>query len=279
MRTKEEHFNVTINLMPQNSVKILRETIATIENRPNAMPVNGGVSVTSDTGFGTNWLASLETGALTEVIPSGYRDRIAALGKVMASLADLSKRSDDPILWCQLRDVERLHLHGPGLTAFGIDPARVTKVTLLTERDLLWTMEEAVASGSVAAVAGVLWSEKLYDFTASKRLRMRARESDTAVVMVRSHRAHGTTAADHRLSVSTQPSLGAEHRPGAFGLLGDPTWQVNLTKSRHSHPGTQYVSWNPEAVRLNMATALADRAASTVSASHPRPVVPIRATG
>lgn len=132
-------------------------------------------------------------------------------------------------------------------------------MTLLTERDLLWVMEEAVASGSVGAVAGVLWSEKYYDFTASKRLRMRARETDTAVVMVRSHRASGTTAADHRLSVNTEPSVGAVHRSGAFGLLGDPAWHVDLTKSRHSSPKSHYVSWNPEKIRLDMATALANR--------------------
>ena len=167
--------------MPQSSLNILRETIATLESRPQSMSETGDLSVMSNTDSAISLIDRLENGALTEIIPSGYRDRIAALGKVMASLAALTKATDERIIWCQLRDPDRLHLHAPGLTAFGIDPKRITKMTLLTERDLLWVMEEAVASGSVGAVAGVLWSEKYYDFTASKRLRMRARETDTAL--------------------------------------------------------------------------------------------------
>jgi protein ImuA len=265
--------------MSQPSVDILRETIATIENRPKSMTDQSDLSVISNTGSAVSYLENLETGALTEVIPTGYRDRVAALGKVMASLAALTKATDERIIWCQLRDPERLHLHAPGLTAFGIDPSRITKITLLTERDLLWVMEEAVTSSSVGAVAGVLWSEKYYDFTASKRLRMRARETDTAVVMVRSHRANGTTAADHRLSVSTKPSVGALERASAFGLLGDPSWHIDLMKSRHSSPGSHNVSWNSEAVRLNMATTLANRTPREHAPPVSKPVEPIRAAG
>jgi len=263
--------------MPQSSLTILRETIATLENRPQTISETDNLSVIRETDSTLSSIDRLENGTLTEVVPSGYRDRIAALGKVMASLASLTETTDEPIIWCQLRDQDRLHLHAPGLTAFGIDPKRITKVTLFTERDLLWVMEEAITSGSVAAVAGVLWSERFYDFTASKRLRMRARETDTAVVMVRSHRANGTTAADHRLSVTTEPSVGGAHRSGAFGLLGNPAWHIDLTKCRHSSLGSHHVSWNPEALRLHMATALADRTAQAHAPPISEPVAKLHA--
>ncbi len=213
--------------------------------------------------------------ALSEIQPATYRDRVAALGVTMAFLSTILQENKGSLIWCQLRDHDRLHLHAPGLAAFGIDPARLIKITLTTEKDLLWAMEEALVSKAIAAVAGVLWSEKFYDFTASKRLRVRATEAGIPGLLVRSHRANGTTASDIRFSVASTTSQKQQVNVGSFARLGRPEWQLNLTKSRGLKPRSDHVRWHHETLRLDMATPLGNR----TSQSSDRPVIPLQQTG
>ncbi len=201
----------------------------------------------------------VKSGKLSEILPASYRDRVAAMGVTLALISGILQEKKGSLIWCQLRDPDRLHLHAPGLAAFGIDPQRVTKLTLATEKDLLWAMEEAVTSKAVVAVVGVLWSEKLYDFTASKRLRLRVSESGIPALLVRSHRANGTTAADTRISVASHASHTASEKNGSFARLGRPEWQLNFTKSRGIKLRSDHVRWHHETLHLGMATKLGNR--------------------
>jgi protein ImuA len=214
----------------------------------------------------------IKESALSEILPTSYRDRVAALGATMAFLSSILQQTKGSLIWCQLRDPDRLHLHAPGLAAFGIDPLRITKVTLATEKDLLWAMEEAIASNAVSAVAGVLWSEKLYDFTASKRLRVRAAEANIPALLVRSHRANGTTAADMRFAVTSRASHTVLTKERAFARLGNPEWQLNLTKSRGMKPRSDHVRWHHETLHLGMATKLGNR----MPQSPPQPAIQLQ---
>lgn len=204
-------------------------------------------------------VTEISLGSFNEILPVCYRDRIAALGITLAFLSKLLCENTGSVIWCQLRDPDRLHLHAPGLAAFGIDPMRITKVTLASEKDLLWAMEEAITSKAVAAVAGVLWSEKLYEFTASKRLKLRASEAGVPAFLVRSHRANGATAADVRFSAASHAShaLPAKERP--FARLGSPEWRLNLTKSRGIKPRSDHVRWHRETLHLGVAAELGNR--------------------
>lgn len=230
--------------------------------------------IDSATGVGPGH-SKFTLGFLNEILPVSYRDRVAVLGVTMAFLSVKLQESKGSLIWCQLRDPDRLHLHAPGLAAFGVDPARLIKVTLTTEKDLLWAMEEALTSKAVAAVAGILWSEKFYNFTASKRLRVRAAETGVPALLVRSHRANGTTAADMRFSATSLASqtLPAEKR--TFARLGNPEWQLNLIKSRGLRPRSDHVRWHHETLRLGMATALGSR----MPQSPNRPAMPLQQAG
>jgi protein ImuA len=264
--------------MQQSPVQILRETIAHLEGQPLSMQDVHSRAINDREASLHVRSHELTPGTLMEVQPACYRDRVAALGNALALLVSFSQKNEGPILWCQLREPERLHLHAPGLTAYGLDPKRITKVTLASERDLLWVMEEAIASGSVATVCGVLWSEKLYGFTESKRLRLRARETNTPVLMVRSHRANGTTAADQRVVVRASSGIGGQKHQGSFGLMGHPTWHLKLTKARGNHLGNHHVVWNTEALRLDLASELANRKVKPRGTRQVRPE-PISAAG
>ena len=60
------------------------------------------------------------------------------------------------LLWCRLQAQEREHgrLYGHGLERLGLPRHRFLTVSLKKPAELLWTMEEALKSGSVAAVIG-----------------------------------------------------------------------------------------------------------------------------
>lgn len=204
-------------------------------------------------------LASQTGGLLHELQGDSYQDRAATIGVTLGLMARLLKERPGPLIWCQLREPERLHLHAPGLTAFGLDPARLIKLTLHKEQDLLWAMEEALDCASLAGVVGILWNERNYTFTASRRLALRAQETGVPAFLVRGHRANGTTAAHTRWQVSSGPSQTHPSPHTLFTPLSSPRWHVAHLKSRGAAPGTWHVEWNHETLCFNLASGLADR--------------------
>ena len=81
---------------------------------------------------------------------------------------------------------EHGELYGHGLAALGIAPERMLMVAAAKEKDLLWTLEEAVASGAFGAVVGGLGArERLYGFAASRRLKLRAAATGTPLFLLR----------------------------------------------------------------------------------------------
>ncbi len=257
--------------MPSPVVEKLKKQISAIEKGSLVEKNNIFLSTGShevDRIFPAN---SIESSSLIEVLPESYRQRSAAMGAALALSARLLHQKPGPLIWCQLRDPERLHLHAPGLMAFGIDPQRIVKLTIKNEQDLLWAMEEALDCPYLCGVVGVLWKEKLYNFTASRRLSLRARESGVSALMLRSHRANGTTAADIRLSVSAKISSEMPPRKVFLPRIGKTIWNLELKKCRGARSGSWQIGWNHETVSFDLASQLAGRAPlpeSTASSPH-----------
>lgn len=200
-------------------------------------------------------------GAVHEFQGAAYPDRVACLGVVLALCVRLLAQMPGPLLWVQLREAERLHVHAPGFAAFGLDPGRIIKITPKSEKDLLWVVEEALGCSSVGAVAGILWAEKLYDFTASRRLALRAQASGVPALMVRSHRAQGLSAAASRWRVASLPSASQRLARTLRIPVGLPHWTIELLRCRGAAPGTLSVGWNYETLCFDLASRTADRAA------------------
>ena len=111
----------------------------------------------------------LPRGCLHEV--AGAVDDGAAAGFCAALLGRLSAEPmAGPVLWCQ----PTLDLYGPGLAAFGLDPARLIVVTARRPADRLWAMEEGLRCPALAAVLGEL---DALDLTAARRLQLAAETS------------------------------------------------------------------------------------------------------
>ena len=125
---------------------------------------------------------------------------------------------------------ERGELYGSGLAGLGIQPERLLMITAAKEKDLLWTIEEAVSSGAFGAVIGTLGpKERLYDFAASRRLKLRVTAKEAPLFLIRHRTGGGATAAHGRWRVSALPSR-SQGQHGSYPLLGPPRLQLGLER-------------------------------------------------
>ena len=239
--------------MTQHKIMALKRQISALEHSSRSSATPG--SDTAQSPF-----EELESGMVHEVMGAQYEDRPAVLGVSLAWAAHLLARRTGPLLWLQYRDGDPLPLYGPGLTAFGVDPGRLLFMTLAREQDLLWAMEEALTCSYLAGIVGILWAEKIYDFTTSRRLLMRAQSSGVTTWVVRSHKANGSTAAQTRWCISSAPSTPTPNRSHFMPGLGKARWRMDLVRHRKGTPKRWDVIWNHETLHVDLAAPLADRA-------------------
>lgn len=176
------------------------------------------------------------------------------------------ERAPPVLLWCQPRHVARElgRLHPAGLAHLGIAPERVVLVETGTRDETLWAMEEGLASGALALVAGILDDIAL---TPARRLALRAARSGTPCVVLTSPRAAPAAATATRWRIARAP--GAPHpfdrrAPGALRL------GVMLERCRQrpllGEAETFTLEWSDAAYRFHLAAGLADRAHGARSA-------------
>lgn len=206
----------------------------------------------------------LELGAIHEIVPAAAADAGAALGFGLGLLARIAGGRPGPVLWVATRDPAR---HGaaypPGLAAAGLDPGRLIHLQAPGARDALWALEESLATAAFAAVVGVLARDgRHYDFTASRRLSLRAAAAGGTALVLRIGDATpaGSTAAVTRWSVAARPSVPVRHPGHAMPGVGRPRWRVELQRCKRGRPGDWLVEWDHETVRFHLAAPLADRA-------------------
>jgi protein ImuA len=195
----------------------------------------------------------LACGALHEVVPAAESCVAAAFGFIAAVLAHLSRAY--PLLFVMpaygLRPY-RPHgrLHGHGLNALGLDPARLILVETAHRKETLWAMEEAVRSAAPAAVAGVI---DTLDLKTSQRLHLAATDAGLPVFLLRPAAALESSAAATRWRIGT-----AKAARDRFGLVTQPRWHLQLERCRNGRPGEWVVEYDHVAHRFSLAAALAD---------------------
>ena len=114
--------------------------------------------------------------ALHEVTPAAEGDATAAAGFCAALLARALASGKKPVLWVrhEFATLEDGAPYGPGLAAFGLDPGRVLFVLAVNAREILEAMEQALRSGTLAAVLGELRGTSKHDLRATRRLSLAA---------------------------------------------------------------------------------------------------------
>jgi protein ImuA len=208
----------------------------------------------------------LTCGALHEVVPAAEGCIAAAFGFIAAILARVSRAH--PLLFVMpaygLRPY-RSHgrLHGHGLRALGLDPARLILVETARRLETLWAMEEAVRSQAPAAVVGLI--DQL-DLKLSQRLHLAATDAGVPLFLLRPAPPPlpspasgggwgGGSAAATRWRIGT-----AEAARDRFGLVTQPRWHLHLERCRNGRPGQWIVEYDHVAHRFSLPAALADPA-------------------
>lgn len=143
----------------------------------------------------------------------------------------LAALPDGPVLWAQ----DRLTRREAG-TPFvaGIRQA-LLRADLSRPADVLTAMEDALSSPAFAAVVGEIWGDPAaLDFTATRRLAMRAEAAGRPCWLLRRAATARASAARMRWRVAACPS---EPPSDDSAAPGDPCWRVELFRSRLSPPG------------------------------------------
>ena len=208
----------------QQRLAALRDAIADIERKP-ALAETRVVVRDAAAGF------PLPVGGLLqEVFTDERRHAGAVLGFALAQARGLLTRQRPAVIYLQLvKDGQEMGLpYGPGLLSFGFDPAALVLVRTANMVELLWAAEEALACKAVAAVlADIAGHHKILDFTASRRLSLRAASAGSSIFMLRYGTDREASAAHLRWRLT--PMLSARKRFDPFAP-GAPRWRAQLEK-------------------------------------------------
>lgn len=208
----------------QQRITALRNTIAGIERKPALAEAR----VRIDAGAGGFPLPA--GGLLQEIFTDERRHAGAVLGFALAQAKSLISPRRRAVIYVQLvKDSQEMGLpYGPGLVSFGFDPDALVVVRAGSMTELLWAAEEAIACQAVAAVvADIAGHQKILDFTASRRLSLRAASAGSTLFLLRYGTGREASAAHLRWRLT--PTMSARKR---FDPLapGAPRWRAQLEK-------------------------------------------------
>jgi protein ImuA len=191
----------------------------------------------------------LRHGALHEIIPETDTDWAAAFGFVVALLGRLSPG----LILLLLPPPIFNRVHGHGLQALGLDPARLILVKAEEEKHALWAAEEALRSTAPAAVVAAI--ENLV-FKTSQRLHLAAGQAGRLLLLLRPAGTEGSSVALTRWRIGTAPAV-----RDRFGLIARWRWRARLDRCRNGRMGQWLVEFD-HAYGFSLAAALADQASS-----------------
>ncbi len=126
----------------------------------------------------------------------------------------------------------------PALKRFGVTPERVVFVNVPREKDLLWTLEQALSCEALVAVVGEI---RELGFSESQRLQL-AVERSRVTGFVHRHQPRSL----HALACATRWKVAPVPTPMPTGMpgLGFPVWKVGLMKVRNGRPGDWQLQWD-----------------------------------
>ena len=228
----------------------------------------------------------LTHGGVHEVRPAGYGDmpaahmflasaiaRRQALGRFGLITRDGNRQYqpglDGPVVWCVQSgsgwDCGRLFGHG--LDVLGLDPGKLIIVTPRTRADAMWALEEALNSGSISAVVGLVQSVRP---TEARRLSLAAQSRATPCFLLTHHNAPTAAVAYTRWRVGAGLFAQSQLEDVPIHV---PRWRLELERVRHGPHGLSWnVRWCHEAYCFRLVSPLAN----AEIAPTPVPFSPVR---
>ena len=136
-------------------------------------------------------------------------------------------------------------VHARGLWGSHGEPAPLVAIRARRAIDALWATEEALHAG-LPVVVEIGGCPRALDFTATRRLEMRARSAGVACFLVRTGpgaRISQASAARHRWRVTPRSSAADPYDPRAPGTS---RWLLELVRARDLPPGAWVVEAAPD---------------------------------
>jgi protein ImuA len=188
---------------------------------------------------------------LSEVFAETATDAGAA-GFVLSQLV----KGSAPILWIQdrmsRRETGRPHLPGLG------HGRSILLLDIARPADVLTAAEEGLRCKALGAVVAEIWGNPpALNFTATKRLVLRAEAMGVPCWLVRYGGTADLSAARDRWRVASLPSA---PNPDDVKAPGDPRWRVDLFRSRDKQPGIWVAHHDRAADCFNLAATVSDGA-------------------
>jgi protein ImuA len=174
------------------------------------------------------------TGAIHEFICKRQEEVAASSGFISGILGSLMKRGE-PAVWIN----PSYTIYPPALREFGIEPHKIIFIEAKSEKDILWTTEEAL---KCTGLVGVVTQVNNLSFNASRRLQLAVETSGLTGLVVRQPKIVSTTACVARWSIQPVQSYNEADVPGT----GHPQWNVQLLKVRNGKPGNWTMRWQDE---------------------------------
>jgi protein ImuA len=197
----------------------------------------------------------LDADSVHEIAPQHEKDAGAVFGFV-AAIGALIARAKPVLFAASPRGLAHCGgLHGHGMKALGLDPARVMMVATNNEENALWAMEEGLHSSVPGVVIGAIGKD--IKLKQSQRLSLAAGKAGVPLLLLRPAEAWGSTAATTRWRIG-----GAEAARDRFGLITRYRWRAKLERCRNGRLGEWMVEFDHVAHRFSMAAPLADHAVS-----------------
>ena len=253
-------------LSKQRALDELRAKIDVIEKKP-------ALAEAPTLAFGTSRLLAISPGTLSEIFADTPAETASTLAFALAQSQSLLSRERPALIILQLtQDGRELGVpYGLGLKSFGLDPEAIVLARMDDPIDLLWAMEEAIACRAVAAViADIATPIKALDFTASRRLSMRAAASGSTAFLLRYTREREASAARFRWRLASALS-----QPPPFDAQapGQPHWHVTLEKG--SLDGRRKVAPEGEVFLVDWTNRGLERVAANDRPRGARPLAPL----
>lgn len=197
---------------------------------------------------------------------SGRRFALALAVRRLSTLR--GARRDAPVLVCSSasQSAELGAFYGPGLSSLGLDPGRLIVAEPARGADVLWAVEQGLASQGLAMVIGEVAE---VDLSPARRLGLAASRSLTPCVLVTHPRGEPAAATSTRWRVS--PALGPpddldREAPGA-ACLRVSLERCRTAPARGSWCAPLLLEWCDAAYRFRVAAGVADRSSRAGSSA------------
>ncbi len=210
-----------------------------------------GISIFPKAGRQTNAMGKPRRSpvALSEV----FAETVADAGMVGFVLSQIAK-NPAPILWIQDR-MSRRETGRPYLAGLGAGRS-VLLLDMPRPADVLIAAEEGLRCKALSAVVAEIWGDPVaLNFTATKRLALRAEAAGVPCWLIRHGGTADLSAARDRWRITSLPSA---PNPDDARAPGDPRWRLDLFRSRDKQPGLWVAQHDRAADRVDLFAAIPD---------------------